>query len=190
MDCGNLLPRLYGGSDGRPVIHDKNKRSPVGRFFFRATDAFGQGELLYTPPALISIIGAYQSSLTTVAWLTMLWTLIAIGRPFERLIAAWKHWQAEKARVITSPTVGIIERIDHPNIVRVRLSRHSSWKPGMLHTAAMSNGDQHYVMALFAQVQGLDVMGTGLCVAELQDRIVLAEGDVIQSHSPRRQRSS
>lgn len=184
MDCGNLLPRLYGGSDGRPVIHDKNKRSPVGRFFFRATDAFGQGELLYTPPALISIIGAYQSSLTTVAWLTMLWTLIAIGRPFERLIAAWKHWQAEKARVITSPTVGIIERIDHPNIVRVRLSRHSSWKPGMLHTAAMSNGDQHYVMALFAQVQGLDVMGTGLCVAELQDRIVLAEGDVIQSHSP------
>jgi hypothetical protein len=116
--------------------------------------------------------------------------LIAIGRPFERLIAAWKHWQAEKARVITSPTVGIIERIDHPNIVRVRLSRHSSWKPGMLHTAAMSNGDQHYVMALFAQVQGLDVMGTGLCVAELQDRIVLAEGDVIQSHSPRRQRSS
>ncbi|WP_157791290.1 hypothetical protein, partial [Bradyrhizobium japonicum] len=144
MDCGNLLPRLYGGSDGRPVIHDKNKRSPVGRFFFRATDAFGQGELLYTPPALISIIGAYQSSLTTVAWLTMLWTLIAIGRPFERLIAAWKHWQAEKARVITSPTVGIIERIDHPDIVRVRLSRHSSWKPGMLHTAAMSNGDQHY----------------------------------------------
>ncbi|MCK1315503.1 DUF87 domain-containing protein [Bradyrhizobium sp. 23] len=113
----------------------------------------------------------------------MLWTLIAIGRPFERLIAAWKHWQAEKARVIASPTVGMIERIDHPNIVRVRLSRHSSWKPGMLHTAAMSNGDQHYVMALFAQVQGLEVMGTGLCVAELQDRIVLAEGDVIQSHS-------
>jgi hypothetical protein len=165
-------------------IHDKNKRSPVGRFFFRVTDAFGQGELLYTPPALISIIGAYQSSLTTIGWLTMLWTLIAIGRPFERLIAAWKHWQAEKARVISSPTVGIIERIDHPNIVRVRLSRHSSWQPGMLHTAAMSNGDQHYVMALFAQVQGLEVMGTGLCVAELQDRIVLAEGDVIQSHSP------
>ena len=164
-------------------IHDQNKRSPVGRLFFRITDAFGQGELLYTPPALISIIGAYQNSLTTVAWLTALWTLITVGRPFERLIAAWKHWQAEKARVISLPTVGVIERIDHPNIIRVRISRHGSWKPGMLHTAAMSNGDQHYVMALFSQVQGLEVMGTGLCVSELQEKIVLTEGDVILSHS-------
>ena len=54
----------------------------------------------------------------------------------------------------------------------------------MLHTAAMSNGDQHYVLALFSQVQGLEVMGTGLCVAELQDKISLSEGEVIQSHSP------
>jgi hypothetical protein len=53
----------------------------------------------------------------------------------------------------------------------------------MLHTAAMSNGDQHYVLALFSQMQGLEVMGTGLCVAVLQEKIVLAEGDVIQSHS-------
>jgi uncharacterized protein len=165
-------------------IHDKNKRSPIGRFFFRVTDTFGQGELLYTPPALISIIGAYQGSLTTVTWLTILWTMVTIGRPAERLLAAWKHWQAEKARVILSPTIGSIERIDHPDIVRVKLARHSSWKPGMLHTAAMSNGDQHYVLALFSQVQGLEVMGTGLCVAELQEKISLSEGEVIQSHSP------
>jgi hypothetical protein len=104
-------------------IHDKNKRSPIGRFFFRITDTFGQGELLYTPPALISIIGAYQSSLTTITWLTILWTMVAIGRPAERLLAAWKHWQAEKARVISSPTIGTIERIDHPDIVKVEKIR-------------------------------------------------------------------
>jgi uncharacterized protein len=167
-------------------LHDKNKRSPIGHFFYRVTDTFGQGELLYTPPAMISIIGAYQGSLTTVTWLTILWTMVAIGRPAERLIAAWKHWRAETARVITSPTIGSIERIDHPNIVRVRLARHSTWKPGMLHTAAMSNGDQHFVLALFSQIQGLEVMGTGLCVAQLQDKISLSEGEVIQSHSPER----
>lgn len=27
--------------------HDKNRRSPIGRLFFRATDTFGQGELPY-----------------------------------------------------------------------------------------------------------------------------------------------
>ena len=167
-------------------LHDKNNRSPIGHFFYRVTDTFGQGELLYTPPALISIIGAYQGSLTTVTWLTILWTMVAIGRPAERLIAAWKHWRAETARVITSPTIGSIERIDHPNIVRVRLARHSTWKPGMLHTAAMSNGDQHFVLALFSQIQGLEVMGAGLCVAQLQDKISLSEGEVIQSHSSER----
>lgn len=165
-------------------IHDKNKRSPVGRFFFRVTDIFGQGELLYTAPALISIVGAYNTNLTTVTWLTILWVMFAIGRPLERILSAWKQWQAEKALIISSPTIGSIERIDDPNIVRVKLTRQSSWKPGVLHTAAMSNGDQHYVMALFSQVQGLEVMGTGLCVAELQDKISLAEGEVIQSHSP------
>lgn len=165
-------------------IHDKNKRSPVGRFFFRVTDIFGQGELLYTSPALISIVGAYHTNLTTVTWLTILWVMFAIGQPFERILSAWKQWQAEKALVTSSPTIGSIERIDDPNIIRVKLARQSSWKPGVLHTCAMSNGDQHYVMALFSQVQGLEVMGTGLCVAELQEKISLAEGEVIQSHSP------
>jgi hypothetical protein len=82
--------------------HEKNRRSPIGRFFFRVTDTFGQGELLYTPPALMSIVGAYSGSPITVAWLTVLWTLIAIGRPAERVLAAWKQWRA-----------GSIERIDH-----------------------------------------------------------------------------
>ena len=164
--------------------HDKNRRSPIGRFFFRATDTFGQGELLYTPPALISIVGAYSNSPITVAWLTILWTLIAIGRPAERVLTAWKQWQAETERALSSPAVGSIERIDHPDIVRVKLARGASWKPGMLHTAAMSNGDQRFVLALFSQVQGLEVMGTGLCVALVQDKIALEEGEVVQSHSP------
>jgi uncharacterized protein len=165
------------------LIHDADKRSPTGRLFFRLTGTFGQGELLYTPPALMSIVGAYQTSLPAIAGLTILWTMITIGRPAERVIAALKQWRAEKTRASTTHTVGTIERIDHPGIVRVKLSRQASWKPGTLHTCAMSNGDQHYVLALFSQVQGLEAMGTGLCVAELQDKIALAEGEVIQSHS-------
>jgi hypothetical protein len=163
--------------------HDKNRRSAIGRFFFRTTDSFGQGELLYTPPALISIVGAYSNSPITVAWLTILWMLIAIGRPAERVLAAWRQWQADAERATSSPAVGSIERIDHPDIVRVKLARGAAWKPNTLHTAAMSNGDQRFVLALFSQVQGLEVMGTGLCVAMVQDKIALDEGEVVQSHS-------
>lgn len=164
--------------------HDKNRRSPIGRFLFRVTDTFGQGELLYTPPALMSIVGAYSHSPIAVAWLTVLWTMVTIGRPAERVLAAWKQWQAEAERQISSPAVGSIERIDHPDIVRVKLARGAAWRPNTLHTAAMSNGDQRYVLALFSQVQGLEVMGTGLCVAMVQGKITLEEGEVVQSHSP------
>lgn len=47
----------------------------------------------------------------------------------------------------------------------MKLVKKTSWKPGSLHIAALSDGDQQFILSLFAQVQGLEVMGTGLCVS-------------------------
>jgi uncharacterized protein len=46
----------------------------------------------------------------------------------------------------------------------------------------MPDGDQHYVLALFSQVQGVEVIGTGLCVAIVHEPIVAAVGQVCLSH--------
>jgi hypothetical protein len=43
-------------------LHDRDQRSGFGRFVFRLTDIFGKGEILYTPSALISVVGAYLQS--------------------------------------------------------------------------------------------------------------------------------
>ncbi len=83
-----------------------------------------------------------------------------------------------------TPSAGVIERIDHPNIIRVRLNAFSSWKPGSLYIAAIPGGDQRYVLALFTQIQGVEVMGTGLCVAAVQEQIETATGQVHLSHDP------
>lgn len=163
-------------------LHDRDQRMGNGRLVFRLTGIFGAGEILYTAPALISIIGAYQTSLITLAWLIILWVFFAVARPVQRAVNAWRQWRIDKAHYDGAPSVGVIDRIDDPNIVRVRLNSGGAWKPQTLHIAAMPNGDQQYVLSLFTQIQGTDVIGTGLCVAVVADRITLPNGYVCASH--------
>ena len=164
-------------------LHDRNQREGGGRFVFRLTGIFGRGEILYTPAAVISIVGTYQDSFATIAWLTILWILFTVARPIELIASAWRQWGRDTADYDTAPSVGIIDQIDHPNIVRVRLNPGGAWKPHMLHVAAMPDGRQQYVLSLFTQVQGTEVIGTGLCVAEAPDELQLPGGHVCASHN-------
>jgi hypothetical protein len=113
-------------------LHDRDQQSPVGRLAFRVTGTLGRAELLYTPPALLSILGAYQNSYSAIGWLIILWTFFIVARPIERLITFHRQWKSETIADQSSLAVGTIERIDDPNIVRVRLIKRSSWKPGDL----------------------------------------------------------
>ncbi len=133
---------------------------------------------------MLSIVGAYQQDLPTLAWLLVLWIIFITARPVERAFAAWRHWTSDILAIQGSPSVGIIERIDHPNIIRARLVRTTSWTPGALHIAAMPDGDQRFILALFMQVQGTEVMGTGLCVAPVADPIDAQTGQVHAAPDP------
>jgi hypothetical protein len=164
------------------LYHDADPKSPTTRLLYDLTKTFAAGEILYTPPALISIFGFYQNSLAAIAELTFLWTLFVVTQPIERLLYGFRRWSALSNSNVPTSSVGTIERIDHPNIVRVRLTALSNWKPGNLYVAAVPGGDQRYVLALFTQIQGAEVMGTGLCVGPLQEPIVAAIGSVHLSH--------
>ena len=67
------------------VLHDKDQRSPLGIFAFRLTGVFGKGEILFSAPAIVSIIGFYQGSFEKMSWLILYWILIVVGQPIERL---------------------------------------------------------------------------------------------------------
>lgn len=169
-------------------LFDKDNRSVLGKYAFRITGIFGQGELLFSAPAVISIIGAYQAAFTEIAWLLLYWMLIAVGKPVERLAAAWRQIGEDADAAERNPTVGLIGRIDHPNIIRVKLSSANSWSPNRLFTASMPDGSQNYVVSLFSQMQGTEVVGTGLCVARAADQIDLASGAVCSSHDEEKTR--
>jgi uncharacterized protein len=167
-------------------LHDRDRRSPGSRLTYKLVGIFGRGEVLYTIPAMISIVGAYQASFATMAWLLLLWTLFVVARPIESGFFAWRQWLADTTNQEVDSQVGTIARIDHPNILRVKLSQSSRWKPGSLHVAAMPDGEQRFVVALFLQTQGLDVIGTGLCVSSLHEPIVASTGQVMLSPEPER----
>lgn len=164
-------------------LHDTDQRSPTGRFAFNITSIFGRGEILFSAPAVISIVSAYQSSFVVMGWLILYWVLIVIGKPIERFLQAFRQLRAERADATNSPTVGTIARVDHPDIVRVKLSSVKAWRPNKLFTASMPDGTQRYVVSLFSQTQGSEVVGTGLCVATLAEPIALNVGMVCRSHN-------
>jgi hypothetical protein len=169
-------------------LHDRDQQSSNSRLAFRLTGTLGRAELFYTPPAILSILGAYQNSYPTVGWLLILWMFFVVARPIERIIAVLRQWQSETSTPQNSLAVGIIERIDDPNIVRVRLIKRTSWRPGTLHIAALSDGNQQFVLGLFDQVQGAEVMGTGLCVAQVatEELIDAIAGQVYSTHDQER----
>ena len=171
-------------------LHDRDQRTVTGRFLFQITEILGQGEMLYTAPAIISIVGAFQQSFSTIAWLVVLWVLFTIGRPVERIASAWRQWKADTALNAKSPSVGVIDRVDYPNIIRIRLNPGGTWKPRTLHVAAMPDGDQQFVLSLFAQVQGTEVIGTGLCVAAVGEKLSLPTGHVCVLPTRRGRRTS
>ncbi|WP_209078509.1 DUF87 domain-containing protein [Shimia sp. R9_3] len=163
------------------ILHDKDQRSPTGHFAFKLTSVFGRGEILFSAPAIVSIIAYYQASFEKMSWLILYWILIVVGKPIERLLSAVRQLSSDVDELKKQPTVGSIARVDHPDIVRVKLNSVGAWKPNHLFTASLPDGSQRYVISLFSQTQGSDVVGTGLCVATLAEPARLPVGSVCAS---------
>lgn len=168
------------------LLYDRSERSPWGHFTFKITETFGQGELLFSAPATLSIIATYQNSPSTIVWLLLYWLLIMIGKPVERIWVALRSFADWRAGINNRPTVGSIIRIDYPDIIRVRLNSNSAWHTNRLFTASMPNGEQIYIISLFSQMQETDIVGTGLKISTAQDKINLPNGMVCSSHDEKK----
>jgi len=163
-------------------MHDKDGRSATGKFAFRLTSIFGRGEVLFSGPAVVSIVAAHQTSFAQMSWLLLFWILVVVGKPMERIMEAVRKLAEDSGDTKALPTVGHIDRIDHPHILRVKLASGSLWPNNRLFTASLPNGEQQYVVSLFSQVQGAEVVGTGLVVATAAEKIDLPAGTVCASH--------
>jgi hypothetical protein len=167
-------------------LYDRPQSTVTSRLYFRMVGIFGKAEITYSIAAIISIVGAYQSNFSRLACLLVIWVMFMVAKPVEGLAEVIHMWCAAKMSSTIQKVVGTIDRIDYPNIVRVRLSTGSSWNQNILYVAAMPDGYQYHVLALFGQPQGVDFVGTGLCVAKLSKPVILAAGKVAQTQDDAR----
>lgn len=143
---------------------DKQRfRKCLGTWGFQLGNTLGKGELVFTPPAFISIFGFYQDAPGQQMWLLFGWMLVVSVRPVELLFRL-----ARELKGITEPStrleiVGTISRFDNPNIVRVALKAAGKWNPNAIAVACLPNGTQVNVLPLFSHNQESQLVGTGLC---------------------------
>lgn len=164
------------------MLHDKGGVSPTARSLFSIVQIVGRGEVLFSAAALISIVGSYPFNTTPMAWLTIAWVIFFLVRPFELVFSVVANFALETKSLKGFEYVGIVDRVDHPDIIRVKLNRTQTWNESQLHTISLPGGEQRYAIALFTQVQGSEVIGTGLCIGRVQDPLKIPDGAVCATH--------
>lgn len=142
---------------------DLSWRGRLSRLSYLLAVPLGNEVVMFTPPALISIIGFYQQRPASMLWLAAIWVLIVTVKPVQLLLQTWDVFRLAKGDKVVPELVGRVTRVDDPNIIRVSLVSPASWKADRLHTARLP-GDRHVdVVPLFVQTQDDELIGTGLC---------------------------
>lgn len=162
---------LHGAS-----LSELSWHARLSRLSYQLAVAIGNGAVMFTAPALVSIIGFHQTELAELLWLATLWVFIVTARPGELLYAIWEILRRSNAISVSTRCVGRITRVDDPNLVRVSLLTASSWRPDRLHSARLPGNRHVAVIPLFVQTQDEELIGTGLCCdASANEGIGLAE---------------
>lgn len=153
---------------------------------------FGVGEVVFTIPALIGIVGFYSLDPGVITGLTAGWIVIATVEPVEKGWRFFLQTREQEERTL-GQRVGSISRVDSPGIVRVSLEDGKSWQSEALHIGAFPDGTEAEVLPLFSQVQDEGLLGTGICIDKTTGvsnlRQGMKPGGIYRLDDPRERRS-
>ncbi len=145
------------------VSTHENSSSKLGRISYELAKPLGRGDVLFTLPIIISVLGFYSHSLGWGAVILGLWTVEVAVHPVELFTRLGIYLFREKSNPTPQAIAGTLIRVDAPNIVRVSLRQDSNWVSSSIHIVHLPNGQKKYIVPLFAQVQNREIVGTGLC---------------------------
>ena len=162
------------------------ERNPgIASATFRVSTTMGAPGALFTFPALLGALGFSQAEPTKLGVQVAVWILIVTIRPIEVVVEVIKLLREGSGSSGGVSVVGQISRVDSPNIVRLRISDRTAWESSPVLATTLADGGRHWLLPLFSQVQGGNIVGTGLCCKHSPSPTRLpAEGYVYQQDSP------
>ncbi len=131
----------------------------ISYFTYRPAIVFGRSRILFSVVFLSGLWFFYsvQDSITLV--LVIFWGLFLAIWPLRipQLITAWFDSPHDKL-----VSVGVIVRIDNPNILRVGLAGEATWDLSTPKICSLPNGSSFWVHPLFSEFQDGRLLATGL----------------------------
>lgn len=152
------------------ALEKGGRRERWRALFFSMASLLARGELLFGATAFISIFGFYSDP-TKIATLLALWFGFALLKPVEVLLQLALKLAGFAQNKLALPLVGLVQRVDHPNIVRVTLTGQTPWDEDRAHIATLPGGRVTYVLPLFTQVQENELVATGICFGDASPEI-------------------
>lgn len=153
------------------LLHRRPRYEALARVSYNVATCSGGVAIVFTAPALVSILGFHHRALGNMVLLMSTWISIVWIKPLELLYSSWMC-ASRVSKAARDSDIGEIVRVDSPNLVRVRLQDDSVWNSKEVYVGCLANKSEVYVIPLFTQIQDERLIGTGLCVEKRVDRTV------------------
>ena len=142
-------------------------RERLANLTYRPAVVFGKARVLFSVVFLYAVLSFYGIQSERTAILVLFWgvfiALWPLGVP--ELLAAVRTRKSGYA------VIGHVVRTDAPNIIHATIDSEAKWEPHSVKVLQQGDGKQRYVIPLFSQSKENQILGTGLCVADVENRL-------------------
>ena len=139
-------------------------RAKVATITYRPSVVLGKARVLFSIVFLAAVFWFYGLQGYETAALVLFWGIFIVIWPLglPEFLSAFRPYQK-----VTTEAIGRVVRTDWPDLVRVTLAPGATWSRRSPKVLQQSDGQQCYVVPLYHQIQEEGVLGTGLCVGEV-----------------------
>ena len=141
-------------------------RETIARVTYRPAVLLGAARRIFSVLFLFGVFSFYGVQTREAAILVLFWGVFVVIWPLG-LPEFLSRLTPRPARL---PSIGRVVRTDWPNIVRAALRPDSTWSRTTLKLYQQSDGRQRLVLPLYSQVQEEKLLGTGMCIGDVEAR--------------------
>jgi len=142
-------------------------KKKVNDWTYKPSVVLGRSRVLYSAVFLYAIFSFYGVQSSNTAILLVFWgvfiSIWPLGIP--DLLAAFR------VKSQGTNAIGRVLRTDAPNIIHAAIDPEVNWEPGTVKLLQQADGKQRYVTPLFSQSKSDHILGTGLCIADVDERM-------------------